>query len=145
MSGRHLPLRSCAGVALTLFVAPLAAAALRVTTASLKLHERPSASSAAIATIPRGTTVDASKCGRSWCSVTWHDATGWVPASRLEAPHAGKHGHGYRNVDGDWVPSPQDSPSPPAGATAQCNDGKYSFSKHRRGTCSHHGGVKRWL
>jgi hypothetical protein len=33
----------------------------------------------------------------------------------------------------------------PAGATAQCRDGSYSFSQNHRGTCSHHGGVARWL
>ncbi|WP_030813812.1 DUF3761 domain-containing protein [Streptomyces sp. NRRL S-337] len=33
----------------------------------------------------------------------------------------------------------------PAGATAQCNDGSYSYSAHRRGTCSHHHGVAVWL
>jgi hypothetical protein len=35
--------------------------------------------------------------------------------------------------------------SPPPGATALCRDGTYSFSKHRSGTCSYHGGVARWL
>ncbi|MBA3766796.1 MAG: DUF3761 domain-containing protein [Acidobacteria bacterium] len=35
--------------------------------------------------------------------------------------------------------------NPPAGATARCNDGTYSYSQHRRGTCSHHGGVAEWL
>jgi hypothetical protein len=33
----------------------------------------------------------------------------------------------------------------PEGATAECNDGTYSFSANHRGTCSHHGGVKRWF
>lgn len=33
----------------------------------------------------------------------------------------------------------------PAGASARCRDGTYSFSEHRRGTCSHHGGVAAWL
>jgi hypothetical protein len=33
----------------------------------------------------------------------------------------------------------------PPGATALCRDGTYSYSKHRSGTCSHHGGVARWL
>ncbi|WP_289144502.1 DUF3761 domain-containing protein, partial [uncultured Bacteroides sp.] len=28
---------------------------------------------------------------------------------------------------------------------ALCRDGTYSFSKSRRGTCSHHGGVAKWL
>nr|WP_273944661.1 DUF3761 domain-containing protein [Kutzneria chonburiensis] len=33
----------------------------------------------------------------------------------------------------------------PAGATAKCKDGTYSFSQHRSGTCSGHGGVAVWL
>ena len=33
----------------------------------------------------------------------------------------------------------------PPGATARCTDGTYSFSQHRSGTCSHHGGVAQWL
>lgn len=51
----------------------------------------------------------------------------------------------YINVDGNCVPSPRHSPTVPAGATAQCRDGTYSFSQHRQGTCSHHGGVASWL
>ena len=35
--------------------------------------------------------------------------------------------------------------SPPSGATAVCSDGTYSFSQHHSGTCSHHGGVAKWL
>jgi hypothetical protein len=35
--------------------------------------------------------------------------------------------------------------TPPPGATALCRDGTYSYSTHRSGTCSHHGGVARWL
>jgi hypothetical protein len=33
----------------------------------------------------------------------------------------------------------------PAGATAQCKDGKYSKSKSHSGACSKHGGVDHWL
>jgi Protein of unknown function (DUF3761) len=33
----------------------------------------------------------------------------------------------------------------PSGAIAQCKDGLYSHSKHRRGACSRHGGVGKWL
>ncbi|MBN8809644.1 MAG: DUF3761 domain-containing protein [Sphingomonas sp.] len=32
-----------------------------------------------------------------------------------------------------------------AGASAQCRDGSWSFCESRRGTCSWHGGVSRWL
>jgi F0F1-type ATP synthase membrane subunit b/b' len=35
-------------------------------------------------------------------------------------------------------------PERPAGATARCRDGTYSYSASRRGTCSHHGGVAVW-
>lgn len=48
----------------------------------------------------------------------------------------------YRNVDGACVPRPGSNPN---GATAQCEDGSYSYSQNRRGTCSGHGGVAHWL
>ncbi|MCX4967050.1 DUF3761 domain-containing protein [Streptomyces sp. NBC_00654] len=32
----------------------------------------------------------------------------------------------------------------PAGATALCKDGTYSYSKSFRGTCSRHEGVRYW-
>ena len=53
----------------------------------------------------------------------------------------------YTNVDGDQVHSPaySNDNSVPAGASALCGDGTYSFSQHRSGTCSHHGGVSQWL
>ena len=37
------------------------------------------------------------------------------------------------------------SAAQPAGATAQCKDGTWSFSQTHSGTCSRHGGVARWL
>lgn len=51
----------------------------------------------------------------------------------------------YINSAGNTVCSPYSSSSAPAGATAQCGDGTYSFSQSRSGTCSHHGGVSVWL
>jgi len=51
----------------------------------------------------------------------------------------------YYNSQGEKVCSPSYSNSPPAGASAVCGDGTYSFSQSRRGTCSHHGGVSQWL
>jgi hypothetical protein len=57
-----------------------------------------------------------------------------------------EHGS-YINKDGIRVHSPAHTKNgeQPAGASAQCRDGSYSFSKHHQGTCSHHGGVSRWL
>ena len=51
----------------------------------------------------------------------------------------------YTNKDGQQVQSPTYYDKAPANATAQCRDGTYSFSQHRQGTCSHHGGVAKWL
>src|SRR5215472_15569859 len=53
----------------------------------------------------------------------------------------------YRNSNGVCVHRPikTQNTSVPNGATARCRDGSYSFSQHRRGTCSHHGGVAKWL
>jgi Protein of unknown function (DUF3761)/Glucodextranase, domain B len=53
----------------------------------------------------------------------------------------------YENSAGNIVCKPY-APSngeQPAGATAKCEDGTYSFSESRSGTCSHHGGVAEWL
>lgn len=54
-------------------------------------------------------------------------------------------GKGYINKDGKFIPSPSKSNTQPAGATAKCRDNTWSYSQNRRGTCSGHGGVARWL
>ncbi|BCZ23898.1 hypothetical protein MTY59_37530 [Mycobacterium senriense] len=63
----------------------------------------------------------------------------------------------YQNSDGQCIPDPSSGLPPggapglvgsngaPAGATAICRDGDYSFSTHHTGTCSGHGGVRQWL
>jgi Protein of unknown function (DUF3761) len=52
----------------------------------------------------------------------------------------------YLNHDGQVIHSPAHSRSgqAPDGATAQCRDGTWSFSRHHSGTCSRHGGVAAW-
>lgn len=51
----------------------------------------------------------------------------------------------YYNSNHSKVSSPIHTEIIPVGASAQCRDLTYSFSQSRRGTCSHHGGVKKWL
>jgi hypothetical protein len=51
----------------------------------------------------------------------------------------------YTNVDNHRVQSPTYYDYQPSGASAVCRDGSYSFSQNRRGTCSRHGGVRKWL
>ena len=67
-----------------------------------------------------------------------------VPATAAHA-ESGCGGAYYRNSRGNCVPRPARAARLPAGASAQCRDGTYSFSQSRRGTCSYHGGVARWL
>jgi hypothetical protein len=65
------------------------------------------------------------------------------PVPKTTAPQPAECGADYyRNVDGTCVHRPS---SNPAGATALCKDGTYSYSQHRQGTCSGHGGVRTWL
>jgi Protein of unknown function (DUF3761) len=51
----------------------------------------------------------------------------------------------YVNSKGETVKRPETCPSAPKGATAQCRDKTFSFSRTHQGTCSHHGGVAKWL
>jgi hypothetical protein len=91
--------------------------------------------------------------GSSEGSATGSGKGGLIVASPDQEPPAssGKGGLSndryYENVDGVDVHSPAYSTegSTPADATARCADGTYSFSQHRSGTCSSHGGVSQWL
>ncbi|RYH64489.1 MAG: DUF3761 domain-containing protein [Alcaligenaceae bacterium] len=69
-----------------------------------------------------------------------------APAPKAQAPSTSSCPNGvYTNSAGNRVCSPYQSSGAPAGASAQCSDGTYSFSQSRRGTCSGHGGVASWL
>lgn len=67
------------------------------------------------------------------------------PAQRPRITSPPSSSKSYVNVDGVRVPSPVFRESKPTGASARCRDGSYSFSQHRQGTCSHHGGVSEWF
>ena len=55
-------------------------------------------------------------------------------------------GGGYYTArSGHQVRRPVKASRSPRGASAQCRDDSWSFSESHRGTCSHHGGVSRWL
>ena len=85
----------------------------------------------------------------SWAHARPAHAPASAPTAASAAsasPHLIEQGQ-YRNSDGVVVHSPAhtDTGTAPAGASAQCRDGTFSFSLHHRGTCSHHGGVAHWI
>ena len=75
-----------------------------------------------------------------------HNAANWyVPKPQMSQNSQLSKNHYYTNSNGQHVHSPAYSTGGvPAGASALCADGTYSFSQHRSGTCSHHGGVAQW-
>jgi hypothetical protein len=72
------------------------------------------------------------------------EQTSGIPNTNAAKPKCADNGT-YVNSQGQTVKRPENCTTAPQGATAQCRDGTYSFSKSRRGTCSHHGGVAKWL
>jgi hypothetical protein len=84
---------------------------------------------------------------RGGAEIVLHNAASWyVPKTPSAPPPQLSNDTHYTNSDGQQVHSPAySSGGVPSGATALCVDGTYSFSQHRSGTCSHHGGVAKWL
>lgn len=121
------------------------------TTAPLRLREAPSTESEVITTLAEGVRITVFACADGWCRARNGGDEGFVASRYLTFSDPGVRsrsgGDGYRNSRGEWVPSPTHTRDgqPPAGASAQCRDGTYSFSRSRSGTCSGHGGVSRWL
>lgn len=119
------------------------------TTASISLRAAPRPTAPVYTRLPAETKVHVQRCDDGWCNVTTQRLAGYLLEEFLtvDQPQAVAQGRGYINSDGERVPSPTWTADgqPPAGASAQCRDGSYSFSRHRQGTCSHHGGVARWI
>ena len=115
-----------------------------------------------LAIIPKGTKIivqENQSYNSDWGRVEYNGRIGYVDAKYLRSYNSDNSSYKrtepiirnnssvkyYKNSSGEKVQSPTYYNSPPAGATALCRDGTYSFSQSRRGTCSHHGGVAKWL
>lgn len=153
----------------------LSAQGVRYTTANLNLRLKPTTSAQIITVMPKGTPVTLDDdCDCKWIPVSYNGLVGYVSSnylskvkptystssnSTVEYSQASSnyiylqknvnHPIGrvryYTNSSGEGVQSPTYYNRVPNGATALCRDGTYSFSRSRRGTCSGHGGVARWL
>ena len=149
-----------------------ASAYVKYVTTNLNLRYGPGTDYSVLAVIPQGTQVTIEEdCDCKWVPVEYQGKVGYISTKylseskptisytskkttsshkrslRSSSNRNYKFGSGryYTNVDGYRVQSPTYSKRKPTGATALCWDGTYSYSRNSRGTCSHHGGVKRWL
>ncbi len=134
-------------------------AVTRYVTNNLNLRSEANTRSYVLTVIPHGTAVTIDEdCDCKWVPVEYNGYIGYIstrylshsPVRRHHTRNSSSYSHRrgtvryYTNTYGNRVQSPTYYNSRPAGATALCNDGTYSFSQSRRGTCSHHGGVARW-
>ena len=127
---------------------------IKYTSGNLNLRSSPSVYGNVLTVIPKGTPVSiAEDCDCAWIKVYYNGKIGYVSSQYLTKT-AQKQSvvvtpqseiKYYTNTYGEKVQSPTHYNAQPSGATALCRDGTYSFSRTRRGTCSHHGGVARWL
>lgn len=129
----------------------------KYTTVALNLREGPGINNRVVMVLPKGTPVIIDDdCNCKWIPVRYGSCIGYVKASylsknrvsygrrKLSRSHTAYRNRYYTNSYGNRVQSPTRYRGRPAGATALCSDGTYSFSQSRRGTCSHHGGVAKW-
>jgi len=139
-----------------LFISVINAQTTQFTTTKVNLRTGPGISYKTLTSIPAGTNITATGdiIYKDWLKVNYKNNTGYINSRyvRKETPTStiskGKKTSAvkyYKNRSGVRVQSPTVYNSAPAGATARCRDGTYSFSRSRRGTCSHHGGVAKWL
>lgn len=133
---------------------------IKYTSSNLNLRKNPWIDNNVICVIPKSTLIEINSSNQNfneWVKVNYNGNTGYVYSKYIVSPefkstfnnrndHSQTHSVKYYiNSKGEKVQSPTYYNSTPSGATAECRDGTYSFSRSRRGTCSHHGGVKRWL
>ena len=103
---------------------------------------RPAPTSAQVAPSPSARCRDAkghfARCGAP-------DATSSAPMSApAAAPYSAPTPQARMAPASRSTATQNTNPAGPGSATAQCRDNTMSFSKHRSGTCSRHGGVAQW-
>jgi len=139
--------------ALLLGVVGLSIGQIAQTSSYVNLRSSPYVGNNVIKVLAKNKNVKLVGCKDNWCKVISGFDDGYVyisylktvenPDTEISLPEPEiKY---YYNVDEIKVQSPTYYKKAPRGASAVCKDGTYSFSRNRRGTCSRHGGVKKWL
>lgn len=100
---------------------------------------KPANDNAAAAAAPKPRNYDCTKAGNANKAACKGVAAAPAPTAAPTAAPAPRAAPATRTVTGQNT-----NPAGPNGATAKCRDGTMSFSAHRSGTCSRHGGVAQW-
>lgn len=117
------------------------------------LRQTNSARGEIIETLPKDSIIEVVKQSGAWFYVrAVGGQSGWLHgnAIRLKGNGLTDATTAPKPVDNAYSESRSTRPAAPeprinnSGATAKCRDGSLSYSAHRRGTCSHHGGVSVW-
>lgn len=133
--------------------------AQKYTTANVKLRQGPGISYGVISSLPTGTYVTIDEdCDCEWIPVSYSGKIGYINGRYLSNKKPLLKQNKVRNTLSKSYRTTRNNVkstgrrykkntkynSQPVGVTALCNDGTYSYSQSRRGTCSHHGGVRVW-
>ncbi len=104
------------------------------------LHESANQKSGVLDVVPQDASVEVIKQRGVWFLVKTETAQGWMHGNTLRLEKF--------DTTSRITKQPKIQTAEPetnnSGATAKCRDGSLSYSAHRRGTCSHHGGVAEW-
>jgi uncharacterized protein YgiM (DUF1202 family) len=125
-----------------------------VITGNANLRDTPNSAGTVIQTVPEGGSVEVLKQKGAWCYVLSNGRKGWMHGNNIRYENsAAETSTGSETDFSTPKPSYPSSVSKKrteteinnSGATARCRDGTLSYSRNRRGTCSHHGGVAVWF
>lgn len=124
-----------------------------VITDNAGLRAEPNNNAKVIEELPLDSKIEVVKQNGAWFYVDADGQKGWLHGNMIRYD---KPATSQADMPPDYATPRPTSPSPTAkppvrepeinnsGATAKCRDGTLSYSGHRRGTCSHHGGVAVW-
>lgn len=115
---------------------------------SANLRKTANQSGLSIKEISEGTEVEIVEQTGSWFLVRVNDQEGWLHGNTIRLTDRPKPSNSSQSTTAYSKPSTsysaQSKTIDNSGASARCRDGSLSYSAHRRGTCSHHGGVAEW-
>lgn len=123
-----------------------------VITENANLRDAPSSSGNVVGELSLDSEVEVIKQTGAWFYVSANGQKGWMHGNTIRYDKAATTTNEPDKSPVYETPRPTMTKTPNyrepkinnSGATAKCRDGTLSYSAHRRGTCSHHGGVAVW-